>query len=356
MFESLSNYLHCSHLELLALWQELQLLETTLAQTALKAPEDFSKQLSFFKEINAKLKMEKKSLGPATFYFEFCKGCDDALSEAELVDYYPLLFLEIESEKRRFFRYCDERGKIAFLSALPRPGDSPLIKRLLFERELENFEPLKKAQVPHLLKVLYLDLESFSKQVFVEAFPENLRIWRQKKQSLSDREFLEIAQSLLETLLAMHRASYIHADLKPQNILIDPQNLEIRLIDLGLSNKMVQEGVYTFGGSPDYLAPELMKKGALANFETDAYALGATLFTLRYNEKYVKDTSGFAPSYVYGGPLELEKQRSWYQNRTGNSSLDKIDECLLGLLSPEPKVRSSLETAKEQLTAASSLA
>ena len=47
----------------------------------------------------------------------------------------------------------------------------------------------------------------------------------------------------------------VHRDLSPNNILID-KNLNIKITDFGLATKTKKS--YTFAGTPEYLAPEII--------------------------------------------------------------------------------------------------
>jgi eukaryotic-like serine/threonine-protein kinase len=84
------------------------------------------------------------------------------------------------------------------------------------------------------------------------------------------RVFLEVANGLQ----AMHHAGYVHADMKPNNILLTPDN-QVKLIDLGQSAK-IHEAKVKVQGTIDYMAPEQVKRGVLDQ-RTDVFGLGAAL-------------------------------------------------------------------------------
>ena len=56
----------------------------------------------------------------------------------------------------------------------------------------------------------------------------------------------------------MHSINIVYRDLKPENILINLDG-NIKITDFGLS-KFLKKGskAYTFCGSPDYVAPEML--------------------------------------------------------------------------------------------------
>ena len=98
---------------------------------------------------------------------------------------------------------------------------------------------------------------------------------------LSDKEFrppmdevLRIFSEVAHGLHAMHLAGWVHADLKPNNILVTPDGV-VKLIDLGQSAK-IHEAKPRVQGTIDYMAPEQVQRGTL-DHRTDVFGLGATL-------------------------------------------------------------------------------
>ena len=76
-------------------------------------------------------------------------------------------------------------------------------------------------------------------------------------------------------LATLHNLLYVHCDLKPGNIMLQPNGL-LKLIDFGQTcpigtiKKRVQ-------GTPDFIAPEQVRLNAVGAY-TDVYNLGATLY------------------------------------------------------------------------------
>ena len=73
----------------------------------------------------------------------------------------------------------------------------------------------------------------------------------------------------------MHAHGFVHADVKPNNIVVDP-NGRATLVDLGFS---CESGTRcrSVKGTFDYIAPEQLKGGILDQ-RTDVYNLGATMY------------------------------------------------------------------------------
>ena len=65
--------------------------------------------------------------------------------------------------------------------------------------------------------------------------------------------------------------SIAHRDLKPENLLFDEHGY-LKLVDFGLA-KVVPERTWTFCGTPDYIAPEILESTG-HNWAVDWWTLG----------------------------------------------------------------------------------
>lgn len=75
---------------------------------------------------------------------------------------------------------------------------------------------------------------------------------------------------------ALHRMGYIHTDIKPNNIMITNTG-EVKIIDFGQSCP-IGHVKGRIQGTPDYIAPEQVEKGAPLDQRTDVFNFGATLY------------------------------------------------------------------------------
>lgn len=76
------------------------------------------------------------------------------------------------------------------------------------------------------------------------------------KRFSEDRTAFYAAEILL-AIECLHQHNIIYRDLKPENVLLDSEG-HVKLSDFGLS-KRTNEKAYSIVGTPDYLAPEIIK-------------------------------------------------------------------------------------------------
>lgn len=85
----------------------------------------------------------------------------------------------------------------------------------------------------------------------------------------------EIAQALHH----LHNLNIVYRDLKPENILIDAEG-HICITDFGLSKEIKKdEGTNTFCGTPEYLAPEVLRNQS-HGVAVDWWSLGTLIFEM----------------------------------------------------------------------------
>jgi len=83
---------------------------------------------------------------------------------------------------------------------------------------------------------------------------------------------------IADTLAYMHKQKYLYRDLKPENILIDKDGYPV-LTDFGFAKKLDADKTYTFCGTPNFVAPEvILQRGHDA--AADNWSLGVLLFEM----------------------------------------------------------------------------
>ncbi|MEH1825447.1 MAG: ATP-binding sensor histidine kinase [Nostoc sp.] len=106
----------------------------------------------------------------------------------------------------------------------------------------------------------------------------------------SGQEFLEIGIALCNTLDVLYRERIIHKDIKPANILINPETKQVKLIDFSIASLLPREtqtliNPNVLEGTLAYISPEQtgrMNRGI--DYRTDFYSIGVTFYELLTGE------------------------------------------------------------------------
>jgi len=90
---------------------------------------------------------------------------------------------------------------------------------------------------------------------------------------------LELGEEILEGLVEVHRRGVVHGDIKPENIVVGDDDDQARLLDFGLAQTSAADGE-DVGGTPHYMAPEMLLERVPASARTDVYAVGVVLYEM----------------------------------------------------------------------------
>ena len=158
---------------------------------------------------------------------------------------------------------------------------------LSLEARVEHeFRLIQELSVDHVVRALALERAGTKIVVILDWYPGvNLDEFADGKPLLLD-VFLDIALQLARVLADVHAQRVIHRDIKPTNILVDPQTRQVSLADFGISVLLESErerihdpSVVT--GTLPYVAPEQTgRTHREVDFRSDLYSLGVTFYEL----------------------------------------------------------------------------
>ena len=150
------------------------------------------------------------------------------------------------------------------------------------ERAERELEALRRAAGPGVIGAVELDRSS-EQPVLVLERARGISLSSFAQTPLDARTFLRIAIALADALARIHAARIVHKDVKPSNIVIDPDTLELAIVDFDLAADLgaADAQLSVVEGSLPYIAPE--QTGRInhgVDFRSDLYSLGATFHHL----------------------------------------------------------------------------
>jgi serine/threonine protein kinase len=100
-----------------------------------------------------------------------------------------------------------------------------------------EYEALRAVQGPGVIEVLDLLQDPAPVLVLAQAPGVSLSAWvRSDRPSVA--AFLEVAIQLAAALERVHGARWIHCDVNPTNVIVEPSTLDTRIIDFGLARPL----------------------------------------------------------------------------------------------------------------------
>ncbi|MFO0619185.1 MAG: serine/threonine-protein kinase [Polyangiaceae bacterium] len=155
------------------------------------------------------------------------------------------------------------------------------------ERFLREGRIAARLDHPHVVGVFDVGTESGSPFLVMEFLAgEDLDAHLSGRGPLETSEAVDILLPILSALDAAHGAGLVHRDLKPANIFLCRAahgGFHPKLLDFGIAKPGTEEAAQLTGtaevfGTPQYMAPEQVRRAKDAKPESDQYAMGVILY------------------------------------------------------------------------------
>lgn len=151
---------------------------------------------------------------------------------------------------------------------------SDIDEKLMFE-EARAIWDLRHYAIPAIRDVLKLPDGSVALVMSYIPGPTLAQII-EKKHRLDAEHVSWIVSRALNALKYLHFNGVVHGDVKPQNIIIQPESHNVVLVDFGLAAIRPRRDTTNKGHTPIFAAPEQIDGRPLVP-ETDFYCLGTTM-------------------------------------------------------------------------------
>jgi serine/threonine protein phosphatase PrpC len=222
-------------------------------------PDDATAVVLEIKELDPRLKLKHSQLFVQEHY-----------SKNEVIDGYRLIKPLIQNRRTWL---CEKRGMQYVIKFISHEAKDDSMMLDLFVKEVWMAKRLKagffpKAVVPKNRTHRYYIM------VYVEG--KSLKDYI-KKRPLSVDMGVELAIFLLKMSQFLIRLDLVHADIKPENIIVTTRKGKtvFKMVDFGSITEAYSN--ITRAGTPSYLAPERFNQAPI-NEQTELYAIGVTLY------------------------------------------------------------------------------
>ncbi|CAK58018.1 unnamed protein product (macronuclear) [Paramecium tetraurelia] len=218
-------------------------------------------------------------------------------------------------------------------------GDPELVKTFT-----EAYKNARMLNHQYIIKVYECYIDEQTEALFLVMEYSNLRSLEEvmRHTKLTEEQIKILIRHILLALQHIHERGVAHRDLKPDNILIDQNSLDIKIIDFGVSRRFkkyngrefIDVDMWTRTGNVYYTAPEILIGGGY-NEKVDLWSLGVCLFRiLSGNLPFFKDSVLGTTKMILKGKFEL------------NHSISHLArDFIRRLLNPNPLQRLSAQLA-----------
>ncbi|HDL07108.1 MAG TPA: hypothetical protein ENG35_00005, partial [Desulfobacteraceae bacterium] len=175
-------------------------------------------------------------------------------------------------------------------------------RRDLYDHLKQQIEHLQQLRLPKTINPDLYGPDESGLFLVCEYFDgQNLFDWRKERNGADLNDFFSISCTIVKVLEGIHKAGHFHSGIKPNNILVNPGTLDIRLIDLVrvIHFKDISHFIYDDSfrdNTLNYVSPE--QTGRIkqsVDHLTDFYSLGIVFYELLNGE----------PPFASDDPLEI---------------------------------------------------
>ncbi|XP_059423023.1 serine/threonine-protein kinase pim-2-like [Carassius carassius] len=188
----------------------------------------------------------------------------------------------------------------------------------------------KSPRAPEIIRILdWEDNEDHFIMVMERPMPcmELRNFVKLHGERLNEETARKVMQQVTEAANVCIKRGVFHRDIKMENLLLNQDTMEVKLIDFGCGVQMKRFGYEVFSGTKAYCPPEVIVNGKYHAKPTTVWSLGILLFMM---------VCGHYPTEY---DLDLISKRSWTRPGLSQECCQMISSCLQS----DPQQRIDLE-------------
>jgi len=101
-----------------------------------------------------------------------------------------------------------------------------------------------------------------------------------KPRKLTEQQAKKIFIQVVRAIQKCHQNGVVHRDVKDENVLVDPETFEAKIIDFGCADRLKDGDYNEFAGTPEFYPPEWFTQRRYKGERLDAWSLGVLLYTM----------------------------------------------------------------------------
>jgi PAS domain S-box-containing protein len=133
------------------------------------------------------------------------------------------------------------------------------------------------------------NIENYQNSIFIvleDIGGQSLHQFMTSTKKIEVLDFLRIATKLVEAIGELHQSNIIHKDIKPENIIINPETRQVKITDFSIASLLSRENQTIknpnlLEGTLVYMSPEQTgRMNRSIDYRTDFYSLGVTFYEM----------------------------------------------------------------------------
>ncbi len=207
-----------------------------------------------------------------------------------------------------------EDDRLVLMKTFSSPTPSPELVAML----KNEYEILKSLNIEGVLKTFSLEVHQNELFLIQEDYPGVYLDKLIRFENLSLPNMLQIAIELVRIIGELHVHGVIHKDIQPQNVLVNLEQMKVKLTGFGLSTRLLkqrpnQRNPALQESSFLYMSPEQTgRMGREMDYRTDFYSLGVTFYELFTGQQPFKgkDALELMHAHVTKNPKALNELKA----------------------------------------------